>query len=307
MCLQVLVRVMSAGLDRTDLLAVSGWGRVERGKPHGGFTIGRDFCGVVLEAGRGAGHVHPGDRVWGATPYPAPGTLSEQVVVPGGCLTTMPTNLNWEGGATVPHSALAVWAALVTPGLLRPDQAAGARVLVLDGVTDTGVIATQLCCLWGGHVTVLTSPRAAQLAAALGAHTVIPISDSAEDTVSRVARAGPYNLIVQCGDSVAVSPSWLTPATRTASTLPPARLSSDGWGGLRRALHPAWRALVSAPRVAACPDVSACLSYVRDAVQRGKLQPVLDTVLAPQQVGAALQKLATQEVVGKSIVLFDKL
>ena len=44
---------MSAGLDRTDLLAVSGWGRVERGKPHGGFTIGRDFCGVVLEAGRG--------------------------------------------------------------------------------------------------------------------------------------------------------------------------------------------------------------------------------------------------------------
>ena len=82
--------------------------------------------------------------------------------------------------------------------------------------------------------------------------------------MSRVAQAGPYNLIVR-------------------------------------------GALVSAPRVAACPDVSACLSYVREAVQRGKLQPVLDTVLAPQQVGAALQKLATQEVVGKSIVLFDKL
>ena len=67
--------------------------------------------------------------------------------------------------------------------------------------------------------------------------------------MSRVAQAGPYNLIVR-------------------------------------------GALVSAPRVAACPDVSACLSYVREAVQRGKLQPVLDTVLdtvlAPQQVGAAL-------------------
>ena len=46
---------------------------------------------------------------------------------------------------------------------------------------------------------------------------------------------------------------------------------------------------------------------MRHAVQRGKLQPVLDTVLAPAEVGAALQRLATEEVVGKSIVLFDKL
>ena len=72
---QVLVRVMSAGLDRCDLLSVSGWGRVERGKPYGGFTLGRDFCGVVLEAGRGVEHLHPGDKVWGATPYHAPGTV----------------------------------------------------------------------------------------------------------------------------------------------------------------------------------------------------------------------------------------
>ena len=72
---QVLVRVMSAGLDRADLLSVSGWGRVERGKPYGGFTLGRDFCGVVLEAGRGVEHLHPGDKVWGGTPYHAPGTV----------------------------------------------------------------------------------------------------------------------------------------------------------------------------------------------------------------------------------------
>ena len=70
---------MSAGLDRCDLLSVSGWGRVERGKPHGGFTLGRDFCGVVLEAGRGVEHLAPGDKVWGATSYHDPGTLSEQV------------------------------------------------------------------------------------------------------------------------------------------------------------------------------------------------------------------------------------
>ena len=53
MMYQVLVKVMSAGLDKSDLMAVSGWARLERGKPHGGFTLGRDFCGIVVEAGLG--------------------------------------------------------------------------------------------------------------------------------------------------------------------------------------------------------------------------------------------------------------
>ena len=46
---EVLVKVMANGLDRSDLLAVSGWCKVERRRQHGGFTIGRDFCGVVVE------------------------------------------------------------------------------------------------------------------------------------------------------------------------------------------------------------------------------------------------------------------
>ena len=71
-----------------------------------------------------------------------------QVVVSGQCVTRMPANLNWEGGATVPYSTSLVWAALVTQGGLTPDQAAGARVLVLDCVTDTGVLATQLATMW---------------------------------------------------------------------------------------------------------------------------------------------------------------
>ena len=152
---QVLVRVLSAGLDRTDLMAVSGWARLERRKPHGGFTLGRDFCGIVVEAGVGVSHVHPGDRVWGLTPYHLSGTLSEQLVVPGDLLARMPSNLNWEGGATVPFSALQVWRALVWAGGLVPDQAAGQRVLITDGVTDTGCLAIQLACLWGSHVTVV--------------------------------------------------------------------------------------------------------------------------------------------------------
>ena len=231
----------------------------------------------------------------------------EQLVVPGDLLTRMPSNLNWEGGATVPYSALQVWAALVWAGGLQPDQAAGVRVLVSDGVTDTGCLAIQLACLWGAHVTVLCSPRAVQLAHALGAHMVIA-ADSA-DCLTDLAEAGPFSLIVQCGLSLPLSSlsPLLLPRGRLTSALPPASLSSDGWGVLRRLVFPAWRALVAPPHSQSQSRVSEPLQYVTEAVQKGKLQPVLDTVLAPAEVSGALVRLAAQESVGKSVVLFDRL
>ena len=55
-----------------------------------------------------------------------------QLVVLGQCVMRMPENLNWEGGTIVPFSSSLVCVAMITWGGLTPDQAAGARVLVLD-------------------------------------------------------------------------------------------------------------------------------------------------------------------------------
>ena len=107
----------------------------------------------------------------------------------------------------------------------------------------------------GGHVTVTCSGRAAQLSAALGAHNVIVVTEeeSPDQVVMRLARAGPFSLIVRCGDSPAGLDTGLlrplvTSGTRLTSTLPTS-LPSDGWGYLRRALHPLWRSLIlSAPQ-----------------------------------------------------------
>ena len=69
-----------------------------------------------------------------------PGTMSETLVLPGALVQKMPNNVNWEGAATVPYSALMVWNALVWQGRLKPDKSEGIRVLVIDGVTDTGTV-----------------------------------------------------------------------------------------------------------------------------------------------------------------------
>jgi len=306
---QVLVKVMSTSLDLTDVLSVSGWGRVERRRMHGGFTIGRDFCGVVLEVGDRVAHIQPGDRVWGAVPYNLPGTLSEMLVLADTHVERMPNNLNWDGAATVPYSALMVWDALVWRGKLRPDKSEGVRVLVVDGVTDTGCLATQLACLWSCMVTVLCPARTVPLAHALGAHTVIAARESADECVQDLLEdAGPFDLVVVAGDLVpssACSP-LLAEKGRICSTLPPS-LSSDGWGVMRRLFLPLWRALVLPPSVPSQRRLAQPLRYMTAAVESGKIQPVLDSVISPLDIKRELTRLVTAQTVGKSVVVFDKI
>ena len=130
-----------------------------------------------------------------------------------------------------------------------------------------------------------------------------------EDCLTELSEAGPFSLIVQCGLSLPLSSlsPLLLPRAKITSALPPSHLSSDGWGYLRRAVHPLWRSLVPPPLSPRQSQVQEPLQYVTQAVQRGKLQPVLDTVITPAEVSTALTKLAAQESVGKSVVLFDRL
>lgn len=305
---EVLVRVMAAGLDRSDLQSVSGWGKVERGKQYGGFSIGRDFCGVVVEAGVAVSHLAPGDRVWGAQPFQLPGALSEQVVVRGCLAHRMPSNLNWEGAATVPYSALQVWGALVWRGGVKPDEAAGTSILVVDGVTDTGCLTVQLARMWGATVTVLCPSHTVPLARALGAHCVVSATEDEEVCINDLRDNGPFDLIVMAGDLVSQASltSLVAKRGRFTSSLPP-RLSSDGWGRLRRLFHPVWRGLVSAPHSPALSRLSEPLTHVTSAVEAGHLQPVLDTVISPREVPGCLARMATGSTVGKSVVLWDRL
>ncbi len=305
---ELLIRVMSASLDRTDYLSLTGWGRAERRKMHGGFTLGRDFCGVVVETGEKVPHLQPGDRVWGAVPYNLPGTMSEMVVLPGRFVEKMPNNLDWDGAATVPYSALMVWSAMVWKGGLKPDKSEGLKVLVLDGVSDTGCLATQLACLWGCMVTVLCTSRTVPLAHALGAQYVVAARETGEETLHDLEESGPFNLIIVAGDLISVTSCLplLAERGRICSTLPP-NLSSDNWGIFRRIFLPLWRTFVLPPSLPRSGQLAQPLKYITAAVESGKIQPVLDSVLSPADVKQGLTRLANEVTVGKSVLVFDKI
>jgi len=257
----------------------------------------------------GVSHLAPGDKVWAAVPYTQPGTMAELVVLPGRCVEKLPTSLSFEGGATVPHSALQVWGALVWRGGLVPGQCSGVSVLVVDGVSPTGCLAVQLAALWGASVTTIAPYRVVPLAHALGAHSVVAAPTDQEDISlcrAELQQAGPYDLIVTTSSLLPgdLCRSLLAPNGRLTSSLPP-HLASDGWGPLRRWFLPSWRRLFSAPFLPRQSQLMTPLRYMSTAVSEGRLQPVLDTVYSTSRLREGLQATAGEETIGKSVIVFN--
>lgn len=239
--------------------------------------------------------------------------MAELAVLPGAWVERLPDSLSWEGGATVPYSALVTWGAMVWRGGLTPGRCDEGRyvkkVLIVDSCTSTGCLAVQLAAVWGASVTAVAPYRVVPLAHALGAQAVV-VAPEAEDPVgacrAELQQAGPFDLVVMTSSLLPTDlcQSLLAPYGRLTSTQPP-HLSSDGWGCVRRWLLPAWRRLFSAPHLPAPSRLTAPLRHVGRLVGEGRLQPVLDTVFSTGQLREALQQAANEEAVGKSVVVFN--
>ena len=109
-----LIRIHAASVDMIDIAILSGLGRTERrikkkDKSQDTSILGRDFSGVVLDVGSKVSNVEVGDAVWGALPLASNGSLSEFIVVDGKNVFLKPSNINFDGAATLPFSCLQVY------------------------------------------------------------------------------------------------------------------------------------------------------------------------------------------------------
>ena len=125
---QVLVRTVAASIDPADIAILSGLGWCERekhGNQIGSLVLGRDLSGVVVEIGVNVHHLNVGDSVWGAVPLlERGGTIADFVVLPGECLRRKPSNISYEGAATLPFAAILAWTSLSQCGIF-PNAAKG--------------------------------------------------------------------------------------------------------------------------------------------------------------------------------------
>jgi NADPH:quinone reductase-like Zn-dependent oxidoreductase len=185
------VRVVAAALNHLDLFVVGGLPNVRITPP---WILGADAMGVVDEVGDGVTHVAVGDTVlinpgisdrtcsyclageqplcprFGILGEHLPGTMAEQVVVPGVNVRRVPAGSDPAAGAAFTLSTLTAWRMLVSRARVMP----GEHVLIWGIGGGVALACLQIAKLFGATVTV-TSGSDAKLerARALGADDTI--------------------------------------------------------------------------------------------------------------------------------------
>jgi NADPH:quinone reductase-like Zn-dependent oxidoreductase len=166
---EVLVGVMAAGVNQTDVAVMSGMLKdyMEHLFP---LVPGLDASGVVERVGPGVDGFHVGDEVYGFVQKPlmGAGTFAEHVALPVGGLARKPSSISHVQASVIAHAALTA-AAAVEDATLRP----GDVVALLGATGGVGSYATQFASEEGATVIAVTKGDYADYARSLGAADVV--------------------------------------------------------------------------------------------------------------------------------------
>ena len=152
---QVLVRVRAAGLNRADLIMVSG--RMHGNSGGAGTILGLEFAGEVAEIGSEVRGIEAGDRVMcsGAAAY------AEYAVADFGRTHLIPANnMSFPQAATLPVALQTMHNAGVTAGRLKRGEA----VLIQGASSGVGLVAQQIARHMGARLVIGSSTDAGRRA-----------------------------------------------------------------------------------------------------------------------------------------------
>lgn len=153
---EVRVSVRAAGLNFVDVITTMGLFQGES-------SLGREFAGVITEAGPRTAGLAPGDRVMGIVPLNR-SAIAPHVVTDHRLVTAVPNGWTFAEAATVPIAFLTAHHGLVTLGRLT----AGERVLIHAATGGVGMAALQIARHLGAEVYATAHPDKWPTLAALG-------------------------------------------------------------------------------------------------------------------------------------------
>ena len=290
----VLVRVRAASVNPADWYGMAGRpyvGRVSTGlrgprQP----VLGVDFAGTAEAVGKDVEGIRPGDEVYGGRS----GSLAEYVCVRTG-VALKPANLSFEQAAAVPVAAVTALQALRDNGRVEEGQ----RVLVNGASGGVGTFAVQLAKAFGAEVTGVCSTDKVELVRSLGADRVV---DYTEDDFSRDRER--YDLILD----IAGSRPW---SAYKRVLNPEGTLVIVGGSKKNRLLGPLGHVIKI--RLASVPGSRRTtffiakitrpdLELIRELIEAGKVQPVVERTYALSDVADAFSYLGEGHAHGKLVV-----
>src|SRR5918997_635653 len=168
---EVLVRVQASSVNPVDGAIAAGMLKdmVEHEFP---VVLGRDFSGVVEQAGEDVGGISEGDEVFGFVPGLSPkvhaGTWAELITVPESIATRKPENIDAASAGAAPHAAITALSALDALGVSEGDT-----ILVVGANGGVGSFAVQLAADAGATVIAPALPADEEYLRELGVSEVL--------------------------------------------------------------------------------------------------------------------------------------
>ncbi len=317
---QVLVRVLAAGVNNTDINTRVGWysktvtgatdatgsdGGIDSGGWSGALKFpriqGADLCGRVVAIGDGVGGLSVGARVTCATNQPVPtpdnpvavevigseydGAFAEYCLVPGDRLYDVSASPLSDTKIAAMPCAFGTAENLLT----QAGVAKGERILVTGASGGVGLAAVQLASLRGAKVTGMASETKAEAVREAGAGHVIGRNVTPE--------AGRFDAVIDV-------------------------VGGDGWGALIEALKPGGSYAVSGAIAGPIVTVDLRTIYLNDIailgctyqppevffrlaglINQGTVRPLVSKTYPLTQIARAQEDFASKRYPGKLVLI----
>ncbi|PZE74782.1 MULTISPECIES: NAD(P)H-quinone oxidoreductase [unclassified Curtobacterium] len=296
---EVLIAVAAAGINNADLLQRRGHYPVPQGASP---ILGLECSGTIAAVGEGVSDWHVGDRVCALL---SGGGYAELVAVPAAQVLPVPDDLDLVAAAGLPEAACTVYSNVGMIAGLRPGQS----LLVHGGGSGMGSHAIQWAHALGARVfaTAGSTPKL-EAARRFGADVVINHRDEDFVTVVREQTDGAgVDVVLDI-----VGPTYLQRNLEALAVN--GHLVVIGSTGsapdapLDLGLLMRKRASVTATTLRARPAeekaeiVASVRREVWPFVERGRVAPVVDTVLPMAQAADAHRLVAEGATIGKVLL-----
>ncbi|MGL5063648.1 MAG: NAD(P)-dependent alcohol dehydrogenase [Microcoleus sp.] len=286
---ELLVRVCASSINPVD------W-KIRQGHLQllSGFNfpkiVGSDISGVVVEVGAAVTKFQPGDEIYTFLNPVTGGACAEYAAVPESAAAIKPQNITHAQAATIPIAGLTALQALRDLGQMR----SGSKVLINGASGGVGTFAVQIAKAMNAEVTGVCSAKNAESVSNLGADVVL---DYAQNDFTKQTET--YDIILD-----AVS-SKTFPECETVlrdegvyiATLP-------NFNDMLPLLTSWFLPGKKAKLVLANPD-SSDLGTLRDLIETGKVQPIIDRTYNLAEVAAAHEYSEIGRAVGKIAIEID--
>jgi len=289
---EVLVQVQASSVNPVDYKIIEA-NFANESLP---ITLGFDVAGTVVQVGEGCTRLKVGDRVWadqGGFPTPTMGSYAEFAAMKESIVGLAPSTISLNDAATIPLVGLTGYEALVTYGKAPWPKAANKTVLISAGQGGTGIAAVQLAKAWGA-TTVITAanPAHIELMKKLGADIVV---DYTKDSIWDVVGNDTVDIVYENLGLAGTADQGL------------AKVRDGGLFVYIAGNAPTKSKPGVAVQYFLCDSSDyRHLDALKEVVDAGKYQPVVQATFALADVAKAFDTLSAGHIVGKIAIDVSK-